>query len=570
MTVVSDRLEFTLDDQLVVVAYAPGETLLTVLRERLGVTSVKDGCAPQGQCGCCTVLVDGDPRVACVTPAARIAGREVRTVATVPGATDLAEKLCATGGAQCGFCTPGIIVRLAAKQPTSDVAIDRALAGHLCRCTGWETIREALRDVAIDPERDWDAAAERAQLELGAPQRVGVDIALGHGAFADDSAPRDALVAVPLPPGSDAPFVEVAGARWVVGATLAEARERAGKIQGRATTQAVRPPIGIAWTPTGGVGLSTSWTEPAYLEPDASWCAPDGTPAPVRGNGGAFGGKRDAIAADVAHALADAYGEPVRVVYAREDVVRTRPKRPPIAAIAHWEAGTVHLMGQVVLDASSYDAWMTRRAWSYAGVTVEEEWDTVSVPGPTTSMALRASGLAERTVLICGALHAAGQAIQPADEREGQVLLDTLAGVPESGALAGARVHTNAGGRINGVDVRVAAGDPLDWSVLRSYAIGAAHAALSWVTSEGIAVDPSSGEILDLTIRSFGVLRPKDTPCIDVTVVEDSGAPRARSSDAVFSAVAAAAWNAIADATGQRPMAFPTGVLPVRETEDTV
>ena len=144
-------------------------------------------------------------------------------------------------------------------------------------------------------------------------------------------------------------------------------------------------------------------------------------------------------------------------------------------------------------------------------------------------------------------------------------MLDTFAGVPDSGALAGARVATNAAGNITGVAVRVAAGDPLDEIVLRSYAIGAAHAALGWVTSEGLAVDPETGEILDLTIRSFGVLRPKDTPPIDIEIVQDPGAPRARSSDAVFAAVAAAAWNATAEATGERPTKFPTGIVPVRE-----
>ena len=80
VSAVSDRVGFTCDDTPVDVGITEGESLLTVLRERLGVTSVKDGCAPQGQCGCCTVLVDGEPRVACVTPAARVQGRSVTTV----------------------------------------------------------------------------------------------------------------------------------------------------------------------------------------------------------------------------------------------------------------------------------------------------------------------------------------------------------------------------------------------------------------------------------------------------------------------------------------------------------
>ena len=101
--------------------------------------------------------------------------------------------------------------------------------------------------------------------------------------------------------------------------------------------------------------------------------------------------------------------------------------------------------------------------------------------------------------------------------------------------------------------VRVAAGEPLDEIVLRSYCIGAAHMALGWVTSEGIAVD-DEGEPLDLTIRSFGVLRAVDTPPITVEIEPDDGPPR-NGSDAVFAAVAAATW--VAEGC---PPTFPTGV----------
>src|SRR5512144_333383 len=75
-----DRVALTLNGEPVELEVAPGASLLTVLREQLGVLSAKDGCAPQGQCGCCTVLVDGAARVACVTPALRVAGRSVTTV----------------------------------------------------------------------------------------------------------------------------------------------------------------------------------------------------------------------------------------------------------------------------------------------------------------------------------------------------------------------------------------------------------------------------------------------------------------------------------------------------------
>ncbi len=90
------------------------------------------------------------------------------------------------------------------------------------------------------------------------------------------------------------------------------------------------------------------------------------------------------------------------------------------------------------------------------------------------------------------------------------------------------------------IRVRVAAGDPLDQVVLRSYAIGAAHMAYGWVTSEGLSVD-ADGEVHDLTIRSFGVPRAVDTPPIDVEIDPTPGAP-VNGSDAVFAAVAAAVW----------------------------
>ena len=147
-----------------------GWSLLDVLRERLGVRSAKDGCSPQGQCGCCTVLVDGAPRVACVTPAKRIAGRQIVTLEGLPDGDRWAEAFCAAGASQCGFCTPGIIVRLASAR-TADV--DQSLLAHLCRCTGWQTIREATALVGAPlPTRDLDAASRRATLEGHARQRV--------------------------------------------------------------------------------------------------------------------------------------------------------------------------------------------------------------------------------------------------------------------------------------------------------------------------------------------------------------------------------------------------------------
>lgn len=505
-------ISFELDDALVDVTVEADETLLSVLRERLAVTSVKDGCAPQGQCGCCTVLVDDEPRVACVTPAARVNGRVVRTVVTVPGARDLAERLCATGGSQCGFCTPGIIVRVAAKAPKNEAALDRVLAAHLCRCTGWQTIREAvLGAVTVDPARDLDAASRRATLELGAPQNVGPAVALGGGQFADDTAPRDALVAVP------------AGDGFVVGESLAAARRGTAKVQGRRTTVAAVPPLAVPEARAGEVVLATSWVETAYLEPDASWCEPGDEPAPVRGNGGAFGGKRDAIAGRVARELADEHGRTVRVVYAREDVARTRPKRPPVAARA-WRAGDeVRIEGDYV----GAPGWFDDLPVVVGGAPpVRARWTAVTVPGPPTSAHLRAAGSAETAMLTAAAMGLAGSVDVHVGDASANASVDVV------------------NGRVKRVAARVDAGAPLDEVVLRSYVIGAAHAAVSWVTSEKLAVDPDTGEVLDLTIRSFGVLRPKDSPRVDVTVAPSERDPVAVS-PAVFCAVAAAAWTAL-------------------------
>ncbi len=263
----SDRVAFQCNGRAIETDVADGESLLSVLRERLELVSVKDGCAPQGQCGCCTVLVDGEPRVSCVTPALRVAGRTVTTIEGLDPAVRerLAAGFVATGGSQCGFCTPGILLRAAAlmsRHKTARVDLDRGLAAHLCRCTGWLTVYDAIDRASRGAEpsstdatttRDLDAAAARAALEGGTPQVVDRDVPLGGAPFADDLAPRDALVAVPRPPASDAESIEAAGAQWVVDASLIEARARAGKVQGRRTTFEERPPLSPPEQPVGGV-----------------------------------------------------------------------------------------------------------------------------------------------------------------------------------------------------------------------------------------------------------------------------------------------------------------------------
>ena len=196
------------------------------------------------------------------------------------------------------------------------------------------------------PACDLAAAAARAALEGGVAQRVDAEVPLGGGGFADDSAPRAALVAVPLPPGSDAEFVEAAGLRWVIGESL-EARTAAGKVQGRRTTVDVVPPLPLLPIPEGGVRLATSWVEPTYLEPDTSWCEPGGTPASPLANGGAFGGKEHSRAPEAARESAARLGRTARVVYARRRCP-ARPEATAISATAVWRDGCVTIEGSAL------------------------------------------------------------------------------------------------------------------------------------------------------------------------------------------------------------------------------
>ena len=128
----------------------PGESLLYVLRERLGLPGSKNACE-QGECGSCTVYLDGVPVCACLVAAGQVEGRSVMTVEGL--ATDdvlhpVQQAFVDAGAVQCGFCTPGLVVAvhdLLARDPNPDDAdIREALAGNLCRCTGYEKIIDAV------------------------------------------------------------------------------------------------------------------------------------------------------------------------------------------------------------------------------------------------------------------------------------------------------------------------------------------------------------------------------------------------------------------------------------------
>ncbi|MGH9087393.1 MAG: 2Fe-2S iron-sulfur cluster-binding protein, partial [Acidimicrobiales bacterium] len=543
-------IDFRLDGRTAA-ANDDGGTLLDALREQLGARTPKDGCSPQGQCGCCTVWIDGAPRVSCVTPLRRVAGREVTTVDGLPEDVRRrwADAFVTAGASQCGFCTPGIVLRLAALEqrrqpgrPLDEAAIRTALLAHLCRCTGWQTIVEAagaVLGVPVGPDRATapaDPAAEPAAAEAAGPPEAGdadsdaregtcgrdpllvawraqlegptfqvssADTVLGRAGFADDTAPEGALVAVPGPVAATSAHAADADAHGepptaaahadtaapaaglpagagildtlVTAPSLAEARARSGKVQGRNSSVALGHPLEV---PPGkwALTLRTTWVEPAYLEPDASWCVPGGRPATALANGGAFGGKRHSPVPEAARLLADRTGRPARVLWPREEVVRRGPKRPPVALGLRAD-GTGMLRVARTPGSGPLEGYAARVAAAVPGVEVEE----VEVPGPPVSADLRLAGWAEVTaaMAVLGTRTAGGTGGSPG--------MPVRAGVPvEVTAPGGGRARVAVAA--DRVAVEVWAGEVLDEVTLRSYCIGAVHQALGWVRSEGIAV----------------------------------------------------------------------------------
>jgi len=188
-------MQLLLNGRQVSVDAAPGESLLQVLRERCGLRAMKDGCAPEGSCGACTVIVDGRAVVSCAQPASRVADGHVITLEGLsPEARALwADSFAVTGAAQCGYCSPGIVMKthalLEREAAPSRAEIARALAGNLCRCTGYVKIIDAIELVA---------AARRARSRPEVDRSGGIgsrtvryrarEFALGERPFVNDLA----------------------------------------------------------------------------------------------------------------------------------------------------------------------------------------------------------------------------------------------------------------------------------------------------------------------------------------------------------------------------------------------
>ena len=136
------------------VLVAPNHTLLEVLREKLGLMGTKRGC-DLGACGACTVLIEGEPYLSCLTLAVDAAGKDIVTIEGLAAGGDLhplQQAFINQGALQCGFCTPGMILTAEAilntdERPTED-EIKKKMAGNLCRCTGYKKIVEAVMSVS--------------------------------------------------------------------------------------------------------------------------------------------------------------------------------------------------------------------------------------------------------------------------------------------------------------------------------------------------------------------------------------------------------------------------------------
>ncbi|WP_236065862.1 (2Fe-2S)-binding protein, partial [Streptomyces poriferorum] len=146
-----------------------GESLLYVLRERLGLAGAKDGCS-QGECGACNVQVDGRLVASCLVPAATAAGSEVRTVEglAVDGEpSDVQRALAECGAVQCGFCIPGMAMTvhdlLEGNHAPSELETRQALCGNLCRCSGYRGVLDAVNEVIAGREAASEAASAPAQ-----------------------------------------------------------------------------------------------------------------------------------------------------------------------------------------------------------------------------------------------------------------------------------------------------------------------------------------------------------------------------------------------------------------------
>jgi aerobic-type carbon monoxide dehydrogenase small subunit (CoxS/CutS family) len=187
------QVEFTLNGIPVRTADDPDRSLLSVLRDQFGCTSLKNGCEPQASCGCCTLLIDGKARVSCTMKAKQVANKQVITLEGLPEKerTELADSFVACGGVQCGFCIPGMAMRgysVVKDNPNpSRQQIAHELRGHVCRCTGYVKIVDAIEQFA-QVRRGQSVARPEQSGKIGTAlnRYRGRELVLGDFKYIDD------------------------------------------------------------------------------------------------------------------------------------------------------------------------------------------------------------------------------------------------------------------------------------------------------------------------------------------------------------------------------------------------
>ena len=534
----SGRVAFTCDGEAVEVDVAPGESLLSVLRERLGIISVKDGCAPQGQCGCCTVLVDGE-RAGRV----RHAGGRGSPAASVTTVDGLAAATSATGsrrrssrpaarsagsarpGSSCGppalrakgrdrrVASTARSPRTSAGAPAGRRSSTRSAArGGAAARTGRSTPRRGGRAL-----EGGVAAACRARRRRSAA-----------AAFADDTAPRDALVAVPLPPGSDRR--RASRPRGCAGSSASRCSRRAtraGKVQGRRTTVDARAAAPVARrSRTAGCGSRRAGSSPRTSNPTRRGASPAASRRRRSRTAARSAARRPRPSRAAARELADRLGRTVRAC--------SRARTSCGSARSVRRSRRARCCATASIDDRGHRRAGDRRGRRLAAVLRRLEVH-VGAGRPRSparrSRATRARpGCAEQRACSSRARSTSAgfdRAAHLVDERTRRCSSTTSCVVPTSARCAGARVtSTTRPGALERVEVRVAAGDPLDEIVLRSYAIGAAHMALGWVLHRGArgrSRDRRGARPHDPLVRRSSA--PRTRRRSTSTIVDDDGPP---------------------------------------------
>jgi len=427
--------------------------LLAALREELDVLSPKDGCSPSGQCGCCTVMVNGKAVVSCQQSLERLEGANV---VTLEGWSDADRELysacfAAAGGLQCGFCIPGIIVRAKAQIDKKGPSITRQdltrhLGAHLCRCTGYVKVLDALVNAA---KGEAPTLAEVGGIGSRAPKYEARDLALGSRGYVDDiRVPGMLHAALHLTRHTRATITAIAvdAARAVPGVhAVFTAADVPGELKVGLIYKdwPILIPVGGRTSFAGDViaivvadDLQTQRIEHAFLEPESTVAVPSGSgdsralhvysggqgvwddrndiarilsldntrvTVELVSNGGAFGGKEDMSNQGQTALAAWLLDRPVKCTLSREESLLIHAKRHPIRM--HYTLGATN---DGVLTALRVRAVGDSGAYASVGMKVLERM-AGHASGPYHLPTIDAEAIAVRTNNpVCGAFRGFG------------------------------------------------------------------------------------------------------------------------------------------------------------------